>query len=335
MSESMQSMIGRFCWQLDDALGIAETIQLKPAIHPIQQIYIAGLGGSGIGGSIASDFVRNHATYPIHIGKGYEVPAWVNKNTLAIVSSYSGNTEETLVALKSIQQLGAHIVCISSGGKLQEIAEANGLDFIQVPDDWASPRACLGYSIIMQLTVLTKYHIIDESFLNKCKQAITLLTTYSEEIKRKALQIALLLQDKIPIIYSSDKLEGVAIRFRQQLNENSKILCWHHVIPEMNHNELVGWKDRMDEAAVIFLRSNLDHPRNQLRAEINKDIIRGLSGSVIEIFAKGDHWIEQSFYLIHLCDWVSVYLADQRQVDAVEVNVINYLKGELNKHPIV
>ncbi|MBL7774775.1 MAG: bifunctional phosphoglucose/phosphomannose isomerase, partial [Saprospiraceae bacterium] len=122
---------------------------------------------------------------------------------------------------------------------------------------------------------------------------------------------------------------AVALRWRQQINENAKMLCWHHVVPEMNHNELVGWRDQRPDIAAVWLRNRNDLPRNILRMNINKEIIEHFAGSSIEVYSKGKSLAEQVFYLTHLGDWLSFYLAELRQVDPVEIKVIDFLKNEL------
>ena len=126
-------------------------------------------------------------------------------------------------------------------------------------------------------------------------------------------------------------MEAVAVRWRQQINENAKMLCWHHVIPEMNHNELVGWRDQRPDVAVIWLRNRDDFNRTSVRTDINKDIVEHYTHTSIELWSKGKSLIEKAFYLVHLGDWTSVYLAELRNVDPVEIKVIEFLKGELAK----
>ena len=126
-------------------------------------------------------------------------------------------------------------------------------------------------------------------------------------------------------------LKRVITRFRQQINENAKCLGWQHVVPEMNHNELVGWAGGKEEYAVVIFRSDYEHPRSSVRLNISKEIIEKKTSSVVECHAKGNSLIAQSFYHILLGDWISVYLADLNKVDSVEVKVIDYLKAELAK----
>ena len=134
-----------------------------------------------------------------------------------------------------------------------------------------------------------------------------------------------------PIVYAAADFEGVAVRFRQQINENGKMLCWHHVIPEMNHNELVGWRKKDPNQAVVLLRNTTDYKRTQMRMEINKEVFKKYTKTIIEIHSKGKSYLERAFYLIHLTDFVSVDLAELNKLDPTEVKVIDYLKGALAK----
>ena len=317
--------------QLDEALEIGRQATLRPVTEDIHNIYVAGLGGSGIGGDFVSSFIQDELKVPFIVRKGYSVPAFVGPNTLAIASSYSGNTEETLIAYDQMKAQGARIICIASGGKIIEKAKADGFDYVQVPSDWPSPRACLGYSLTAQLWVLHHLGFISKRAIDAVTSSVSLLRSESDHIKKYAEEIAAQLHHKIPVIYIEDRMEPVAVRLRQQINENSKALCWHHVVPEMNHNELVGWREKNDDLLVVYLRNEDDYSRNAVRMDINKEIISQYASGIIDIYSKGSNMIERSLYLVHLGDWVSWYLAELRGVDALEVKVIDFLKGELSK----
>ncbi len=327
----MNKLIERFPAQLVEALEIGSNAEIKAHDKDINKVYVAGLGGSGIGANFVAEFIREECSIPYTVGKGYSIPAYVDENTLAIASSYSGNTEETLISFEAIQKTGAKIVVISSGGKLIEIAKEKGYDYIQLPGDWPSPRACLGFSTVQQLVVLNKLGFISSESLLSIKSSVDLIKYNQEDIKEEAKKVAKFLHGKLPIIYTTDRMESVAIRFRQQINENAKKLCWHHVIPEMNHNELVGWKDASDQWAVIYFRNSDDYSRNQVRMDINKNIIKKYTPNVMDLHSKGKNLIERSIYFVHLGDWVSWYLSQLRGQDSIEVDVIDYLKGELAK----
>jgi len=242
----MNELIARFPDQLKESLEIGRAATINAHSEAITNIYVAGLGGSGIGGDFVHEFVQNECTVPFTIGKGYTIPASVTKNTLAIVSSYSGNTEETLESFEQIKTRGAKVVIISSGGKLIQFAKELGYDYITLPNNWPSPRACLGFSLVQQLFILNKLGLTSDTAIRGIETSIPLLENEMESIKVEAEKIAKMLDKKIPIVYTTDRMESVAVRLRQQINENSKMLCWHHVIPEMNHNELVGWRDQSD-----------------------------------------------------------------------------------------
>lgn len=329
----MDDLIQEFPAQLNRAIQIGEAAKLGKSKFPIRNILISGLGGSGIGGTIISNVLRDDISVPITVNKEYQIPAFVNENTLVIISSYSGNTEETLSALMQAYKKSAQIVCICSGGLIQEYADTNDIDYILI-DGGAPPRSAFGQSFVQLLYVLFHLGLIEGGFKEYLNVVITLLEAEQEDIKAQAKEIAQKLSGKIPVIYSAAKFEGVSIRFRQQINENSKMLCWHHVVPEMNHNELVGWHEKNEKIAVVFLRNNHDFERNQARMEFTKEVVSKYASDVIEIYSKGDHDIIRSLYLIHLTDWVSYYLAELNGIDAIEIDVINKLKGRLAENPL-
>jgi glucose/mannose-6-phosphate isomerase len=325
----MKQLVANFSNQLKEAIEIGKKAKLSLSADAINHVLICGLGGSGIGGSIAAEMLAAEAKAPILVSKGYFIPDFVNKNTLVVISSYSGNTEETLQCLEQALLKKAKIVCISSGGKVSEIAREKQLDLVLVPGGMP-PRACIGYSLTQLLFVLHFNGICKSPEANLAK-AIQLIDTEEENIQKEAKEISEMLFGKFPVIYATTYFEGIAIRFRQQLNENSKMLCWHQVIPEMNHNELVGWRERNEQIGVILFRDKDEYERNNARIEINKSVISKYTPHINEIWSKGKSMIEKAIYFIHLGDWISVYLAEKRGYDASEINVINELKSELSK----
>jgi glucose/mannose-6-phosphate isomerase len=325
----MHDLIDGFGKQLHNAVEIAKTIDFTP-VKPIQNILISGLGGSGIGGNIAAEIAQHETKHPIQVSKTYFIPAYVNENTLVIISSYSGNTEETLHALELAYKKNAQIICITSGGKIADFAKKNGLTLISIPAGMP-PRACLGFSLVQQLCILHKIGCISENPLPKINDAANYIIANKNAIMQQARHIAAFLFNKFPILYTTTYNEGTAIRWRQQINENSKQLCSHHVVPEMNHNELVGWRKKDENVAVLFLRTTTDYYRNNTRIELNKEIILKYTPNVLDIYANGDEVIQQSIHLIHLGDWMSLYLAQLNEKDPIEIEVINHLKGELDK----
>jgi glucose/mannose-6-phosphate isomerase len=325
----MKDLVQNFTKQLKEAKTIAEKAVISEN-RGVQNILITGLGGSGIGGTIISELISDACPVPIIINKDYFLPAFVNEKTLVIVSSYSGNTEETVSAMQKAISKKAQIVCITSGGKVLELAKQHQFDFIEIPGGMP-PRSCIGYCLVQLIKVLNAKGLADKKLFSDLDQAITLLDKENENIKKEANNIAGKLLNKFPILYSLGTCEGAVVRFRQQINENSKMLCGHHTFPEMNHNELVGWTTKNENLAVITFHTSFDYDRTKKRYEVCKPLFEKYSGGVIDIFAKGNSKLEQFFYLINIGDWISCYLADLKGIDAVEVKVIDHLKGELAK----
>lgn len=326
----MKKLISNFPQQVREALTIGKAAGLSASNDTIANVFISGLGGSGIGGTIVSELVAFEAKVPINVGKTYFIPSYINEHSLVIISSYSGNTEETINALELALEKRAKIVCVTSGGKIQEIAKANKLDIILIPGGMP-PRACLGYSMTQLFFILNYFQIIGKGFLSQLEQAIKLIEKDQDQIQKQAREIAEKLKNKIPVIYTTSHNEGIAIRFRQQINENSKMLCWHHVFPELNHNELVGWTEKNEKLAIVLFRDKEDYSRNQTRIEISKTIFEKYTDTITEVYSKGNSVIEKSIYLIHLGDWVSYFIAEIKGIDSIEVAVINHLKAELAK----
>lgn len=324
----MKELVAAFTGQLKEALEIGKNTVLKVHSGEIKNVIITGLGGSGIGGTLLAELVKDECPVPIFVNKDYFLPAFTSSETLVIVSSYSGNTEETLSAYEQAIAKNAKVICVSSGGELLEKAASASNPFIKIPGGMP-PRACLAYSLVQLFFIMEKHGLISNRYLAAISNTIQNLNAGEVKIIAYAKTLATQLSGKIPVIYSPANIEGVAIRFRQQINENSKMLCWHHVLPEMNHNELVGWTEKHHDLAVVMLRDKGEFDRTSTRFSITADIIRKYVPQLIEVSSEGETAIERSLYFIHLLDWVSVLLAEIREIDANEVNVINHLKNTL------
>lgn len=325
----MKELVQNFTQQLREAKIIADKA-LVSENQSISNIVVSGLGGSGIGGTILSELISDTCKVPVIVNKDYFLPAFVNERSLVIISSYSGNTEETLSAMQQAITRGAQIACVTSGGKILELAKQHQFDFIEIPGGMP-PRSCIGYSLVQLLKICVAKGLADKQLFVDLDNAIDLLDRDNGDIKAEAALIAKKLYDKFPILYSIGNSEGVVVRFRQQINENGKILCGHHTFPEMNHNELVGWTSRNEQLVVVAFHTSFDYARSQKRYEVCKPIFEKYASRVIDIHAKGASKLEQFLYLINIGDWISCYIADLRGIDPVEVRVIDHLKKELAK----
>lgn len=330
MYRKMNEYIEEFAQQMEQALEIGKAAEFTKRDRTFTNIMVIGLGGSGIGGTIVSQLLKDELRLPINVNKDYELPAYIDERSLLIASSYSGNTEETLSAMEVALAKGAEVCCVTSGGQVLEMAKKHGLNYIQIPSG-IPPRGSFGLNSPQLLFHLHRYGLIGDSWLAQVEKSITLLKTHDEAIRTEAKGIAERIHGTIPILYADSSFNGVCVRIRQQINENAKQLCWHHVFPEMNHNELVGWAGGDERVSVLLMRTAQDHERTSIRMDLCKKIFSDKAKEVVEIMAKGDSIIERSYYLIYVGDWISWYLSDLNGVDAVEVNIIDYLKGELAK----
>jgi glucose/mannose-6-phosphate isomerase len=324
----MFDLIAGFPQQLEHALQLADAIKLQHKQTDIANIVVSGLGGSGIGGHAVIELVAEELKIPLVVNNSYSLPNFVNNKTLIILSSYSGNTEETVAVAKAVKQKVLEGICITSGGRLKELAEEYNWNYILIPSGMP-PRCGFGYSVVFQLTVLAQSNLISNSFQNKIKAAAALLHAEQENIKEQAQQIAAQTKHKFLALFADQWFHSLVVRAKQQFNENSKSLCWANVFPEMNHNELVAWRGNRNNISILFFRSSWEHIRNSHRIAFSKEIIRATGADVIELTAKGDSHIEQYFYHTHLVDWISFYLAEQQQFDPMEIEVLNKLKSHL------
>ncbi|MCX6747379.1 MAG: bifunctional phosphoglucose/phosphomannose isomerase [Candidatus Nomurabacteria bacterium] len=330
----MEKLIENFGLQLQDAIRIGERIEFTQELRRFSNVVIAGMGGSGIGGTIVSELVLGESEVPIYISKNYFLPKFVNKETLVIISSYSGNTEETVNALNEAVEKGAKVVCIASGGKVIEIAKEKKLNHVQIPntviaEGVSSPRAAIGYSIVQIFFILNFFNVISDKWQNEMAKAIALIESERENIKKEAQIIAEKILGKFPVVYAPAGSEGVAVRFKQQLNENAKMLAWYNVIPEMNHNELLGWEGGTDNLVVIIFRNDNDYSHIAQRIEFSKEVILKHTKDIVEIYSKGESAIERAIYHIHVGDYVSIYLANLRHVNPNDLAEIEALKSFL------
>ena len=341
----MRTLIKSFPEHITDALQISKSLlehECDILNHGITNIVISGQGGSAIGGVIVKDLIQNYLHLPIIINKNYDIPSFINKNTLFIASSYSGNTEETLEALNKVIHLNESgdnvmIFCICSGGEMLEISKKHKLKHILIPKG-GSPRGMLCYSVVQMLILLSMLGDSEKTdfFIDKLKTAQSYLINEQLRIELKAESCVKKIGNKMPFIYTFSEFEGVALRFKQQLNENSKRHATYNLIPEMNHNEIVAWSHENLCVAPVFIQGNTSFVANEHRMRLNiKQIAKNVE-NVIKLQCldhAGEYSIKdgfiQYFYFIHLVDWISLIMAEKQGVDPNNIDPINDLKAAL------
>lgn len=323
----MDKLIAAFPDNILEALTIADNAVFTPLKSTITNVVICGMGGSGIGGKMVGIWLQNELPIPVISHHDYTAPHFINEHSLVIASSYSGNTEETLICVEQARKKGAQIIGICSGGELLDFCIKNNFDYVKVPGG-NPPRTALAFSVVQVTNIFVKLGMASPVRMEEIRAGYNRIIKEKELIHQEAKSLAEFIGDKTPVFYSAAKYEGVAVRAKQQFNENAKILCWYHVLPEMNHNELVGWGGGDNRYAPVFFDTEDLIPRNKKRAEISFGIINEKS-PVKVVKAKGKSLIEKSFYLIHLIDWSSLYSSMIHQVDPIEIRVIDHLKSEL------
>lgn len=332
-------LIESFPEQLEQGSKIASAFAFpRWKVSAISNIVVAGLGGSAIAAELVKSYLNYQLKIPFLIVRHYQFPEFVSQKSLVIASSYSGDTEETLSAYQKAKKAKAKIVSIASGGKLSRLCQRDKLPQVAIPTG-IPPRAALGYSFVSLLVLLGRMGLI-HSDLQAIQRAIRFLkdfrqnftpTAYGSDNLAKSL--AKRLYGRIPVIYAGeDYFSAVALRWKQQICENAKVLSFCNAFPEFNHNELVGWgelENFREKLIVVILRDRGDHNRIQARMQIVDQILKKKKIEVIPVESRGKDVLTRILSLVHLGDWASYYLALLNEVDPTPVEVIDYLKKRL------
>jgi glucose/mannose-6-phosphate isomerase len=310
--------------QISAAVGFVPRFGFKKGKY--DEVLICGMGGSGVSGELLA------VLYPrirIISNKDYLIPGFIGKNTLAILVSYSGNTEETLSSYHQLLKQKIDVVILSSDGKLFEM---NALHKIKVPQG-LPPRGALGYLFTPLPILLHQAHLIGRDPRKELLGLSAFLVEQRDRIEAMARRMVKRFIDRLIIIYADSSLfYSVANRWRTQLNENAKVFAHHNVIPEMNHNEIVGLgspRQFNDDTLIVFLGDPTAHPRNKIRHRLLKSLIRNEISNILEVQPLGENSLQHGFWTIMLGDFISYYLALDRGVDPMPVQRIENLKKRL------
>ncbi|MCX8147054.1 MAG: bifunctional phosphoglucose/phosphomannose isomerase [Candidatus Woesearchaeota archaeon] len=321
--ENMIKVLDNFWKQCEEASMLGNDIKVS---FPINGIIFCGMGGSAIPGDIIKSYIE--LSYPVEIVRDYKIPAWADKNTLVFIASYSGNTEEALSCFKSAKAKGTKIVCITSGGKLKKFCEDSKTPLIIVPSG-IQPRDAIGYQTLPLLNVLINSKIISSTAKDDIKDMVGLLR---KDIKEEAEALAKKLVNKIPLIYSSDRMVSVARAWKTKINENAKAQAFFNVFPEMNHNEMVGFTNLKADYYAIFIDDKDDHPRIKKRMEITKKLLNEKRCPVLILKLTGPNRLARIFSCILLGSYVGYYLALEYGTDPTPVKMVEDLKKELGEY---
>ena len=331
---NMLGLIVDFHKQCRHGVEKASALELPPEYADVNRIVVAGLGGSAIGGDLLFTYLADELGVPLNVCRDYHLPAFVDKDTLFLAVSYSGNTEETLSTYNEADSRSAKIVCVTSGGELRKRCEEAGKPVVLIPGGMP-PRTALGYLFFPMLVTLQKLGMVTDKS-REIEETLSLLGKLSGRYRslpdNPAAELAEKLHERLPIIYGSRTTSAVVLRWRTQINENSKVLAFHHIFPEMNHNEIVGW-EKLEQITrnfrVVILRDKGESPRVKTRIDITKSIIGDAPSGIDEVSSEGESLLARLFSLISMGDFVSFYLAALNDVDPTPVERIDTLKRRL------
>ncbi len=334
-TEDMWGKLAKFPDQWKKAVELTSDIVWSVDSSRVKNVCFSGMGGSAIGADLIRSYSMGKCPVPVFVNRRYDLPEWVGADTLFVACSYSGNTEETLHALQLAKSRNAQIVAVTSGGKLLLDASHEEYGYVKIPGGMP-PRAALAYGLV-PLFKLFNYLGYTEEGIEALDETAKMLNEqvmiFSEMENNQALVIATELQDTLPIIYTgSGLLESVGLRWRGQFEENSKVLSYGNTIPEMNHNEIVGWEQiahLTGRLSVILLEDEHDHPKEKQRIQIVKELVEDLTVFTIHLKSSGKSRLTRQFSLIQLGDWVSLYLALINEVDPTPIAKIDLLKSRL------
>lgn len=319
--------------QIEYALSL-EIPKLPAAGTDFNSIIVSGLGGSAIAGDFLRNFAGEELYFPYSVNRNYNLPAYAGKNTLLIISSYSGNTEESIAAFEQGLSRGCKIVCLTTGGTIGKMCSDNNVIAIPLKKGY-QPRYAFGVSFFTLLRVVAgtgaippQDEIIRDIATQWRKNASAYSATTSEQYK-----IAEGVSDKVPVIYSfADTNESVGYRLKCQFNENSKVNAFTNIYPEYNHNEIVGWETHNNadfKTAVITFEEETAHTQLKKRDEICSKLI---AQKDVPLFRIKSSYGQKKYRLadaILQADWVSFHTAILRGKDPGEIDNIHFLKAEL------
>lgn len=303
----------------------------------IRNIVIAGMGGSALAADMIKVLVKDIIPQPLEVVKGYSLPGYVGVNTLVIASSHSGNTEETVNCLSEAIERGAQIGVTATGGKLQEIANANHILYANMPHD-TQPRMAVFYNLRCMLAIMQAFGVTTQGLLDEVAASADWLKTASDKWAKEigvehnyAKQLALIAVGKTPVIYGSSLTGPIAYKWKISWNENAKNVAFWNFYPEFNHNEFLGWTSHpVEKPFVIFdLRSNLENPRILQRFTLSDKLLSGVRPKANVVELQGDTLIRQILWGCTLADFASIYVAILNNVDPTQVDLIEKFKKEL------
>ena len=338
-ASGMLGMVSAMPEHVEKALVVSSAVPVGAPRSGYRNVVVGGLGGSAIAGDVVKTLMDERAVVPCSVVREYSTPRFAGPDTLFFCSSYSGNTEETLSLYEDAKQRRTGLVCLGSGGELQRRALLDGVPFLKMQEG-LPPRAALGYSFFMIFDVLRRLAMLPDE-RGEVEETVALLrnkaSAYAEDVasaENPAKRLALSLHGREIVTYGTRLTQCAALRWKCQFNENSKVPAFTNVFPELNHNEIVGWRGARTPGTpytVAVLRDASEHPRVARRIAITLELMRGDGVAAVETWSEGRSLVTRIFSLIYVGDFASIYLAFLNGEDPTPVHRIQELKRRLSE----
>jgi glucose/mannose-6-phosphate isomerase len=336
----MYSLALGFAAQCRRALDIADASHLPADGAGISSVVLTGLGGSAAGGDFVRALFDVEGRVPFTVNREYALPAWVGSETLVVATSYSGDTEETLSAYGDARRRGASLLVVSSGGELSSRARSDGVPLVTIPGG-QPPRTAMGFMLVPVLVATSRLGLLPAQDIDAASRHVEIaMASWVNEVPsagNRAKQLAARLHGALGVLYGLGAWQGVvAQRWKGQLNENAKQHVFAHALPEMNHNEILGWEGAgrvgVERWLAILLADGTEGRRMSLRADATLDVVRRAAG-VERVQATGPTLLAKMLSLALLGDFVSLYLAALNGVDPYSIDSIEAIKQHLRTEP--
>jgi glucose/mannose-6-phosphate isomerase len=258
------------------------------------------------------------------------VPSWTQPDRVIFCSSYSGNTEETLACYDAAEAVGARRVVATTGGAIAEAARRDGVPVIGMPAG-LQPRAAVGYTFAIAAEVAALAGA-GEAIRTEIDSSAAHLEASRDELLAQAAELAGRIENSVPLFYGCGLTAPIAYRWKCQVNENAKLPAFDHALPEMDHNEIVGWERAAEGSyTAVFLEDCDQHPRERQRVELTAELIADAAHDVIRIETIGQTRTERLLWAVMFGDLLSLELAARGGADPTPVEVIESLKDRLGR----
>lgn len=329
-----------FADQCREAAEIARAAVLPKLRVDPKIVMLTGLGGSAAGGDFCRCLFEAHGDRPFLVNRDYVLPNYIGAQDLVFCTSYSGNTEETLSAYAQAKARGAQILVVTSGGKLAEMAAADGYSAVIVPGGFP-PRTALGYMMVPVLVLCERLGLLPSQPLEDALRGLDAeIASVGVDVpfeSNSAKQLAEKMHGSVTLLYGLGSWQGaIANRWKGQINENAKNLAFPNAFPELNHNEILGWVKAGEQGVnhwrVVVLEDGSESEKMKARARVTQQLV-GATAEFIHVKANGASLLERMLRLAAYGDFTSIYLAALNGIDPENIDSINILKQELGKIP--